>query len=681
MRGCVPANRAVLEEVARSLHPDADEISHIGTGGFASTFRVRRAADLSALKIIDPSIAAVDRVDRELAALQRVNHPNVVQYRDVGSHDFDGLTYRWIEMAYVEADSLASQLRGGRAFTLGQAVELLRSAVAGAAAIWEAGTAHRDLSPNNLLITAVGQAVIVDLGLARHVDDVTITVLPTPGTPGWMSPEQVGANPTHGDWRSDQFVLGLLGYLLVTGVAPYSAPNRVDLWQAPASQTPRPVRAVNPDVPVVVADVIERMLHKQPHRRYLQPAALLADLERAAAALQVPTSSADQLPAFYLAIGHVKNFATEAFIRELRPDGLIIDAQARARTSEFTNTAAGATALAAIDPVTHFARSPVPLRPAQYQRLTHGTEAVLTGFVDEEARRRWCQPVVDAALADDPDVVIAPYFYAASGELPWIHESLACGRAVTEYLATNPGEGGKRSRTWTGVAVASSWLATDGDRDQLLTALTGQPMQALYLLVAAPQPSFGPLADVPTLRGFRDLLGVMREAGVPVIAGRRASSGLLLLALGAAGWSTGVSGNLMNMSPHPEAEETGGRGYDRVYVPQLLNHISAPIFALMHQTDPARVQLNTTYGQALLAANPALDELTTAQRMLLLQHNLTAMRSQVNELATRSAPGRVALLREWMPAAQEAYAALPATRLPGEGAGFLQAWTDVLQTG
>src|SRR5690606_25447925 len=108
----------------------------------------------------------------------------------------------------------------------------------------------------------------------------------------------------------------------------------------------------------------------------------------------------------------------------------------------------------------------------------------------------------------------------------------------------------------------------------LLSTITGQPMAALYLMVATSQPSFAPLGDLATLRGFRDLLTVLREAAVPVIAGKRASSGLLLLALGAAGWGTGASGNLMNMSPHPEADEEGWSPLDRIYVPRLLNSVA-----------------------------------------------------------------------------------------------------------
>ena len=82
----------------------------------------------------------------------------------------------------------------------------------------------------------------------------------------------------HGDWRSDQFVIGALAYRLLTNVQPFYALSLVDRWRAPAVQTPQPIRAIDPEIPSAAADVVERMLHKQPHRRYLRVDELLADL-------------------------------------------------------------------------------------------------------------------------------------------------------------------------------------------------------------------------------------------------------------------------------------------------------------------------------------------------------------------------------------------------------------------
>jgi serine/threonine protein kinase len=173
-------------------------VEHLGTGGFASTFKVISAdgADTYALKFVDGNLSEPERVTRELHALRRVDHANVVSYRDTGTVMFESAEYRagspWTSSRATRSLRL---LNDGRTFSLAEAVSLLRQVVSGAAALGAAETAHRALSKNNLLITPTGRLVIVDLGMARHLDDETVTNLPTPRTPGWMSPEQVGPPP------------------------------------------------------------------------------------------------------------------------------------------------------------------------------------------------------------------------------------------------------------------------------------------------------------------------------------------------------------------------------------------------------------------------------------------------------------------------------------------------------
>lgn len=673
----MPADHSSLEPVARALIGPDDDLTHLGTGGFASTFKVAKPdGSAVALKVVDPDMSEADRVNRELAALQRVNHPNVVAYRRWGETEHDGVTFRWIEMDYVEGQPLGSLLRAGKQYTAAEAAHLLHEIVAGAEAIWAQDTAHRDLSPNNILVTNDGVPVIVDLGMARHLDDETITALPTPGTPGWMSPEQVGSSPTHGDWRSDQFVLGLVGYTLLTGTEPFVARNAAEAWFAPAHQTPRSVRAVAPSVPAVIADVVEKMIARQPHRRYLRSKALLDDLSRAVAALAAETATPVAAVRFYLEISQAKTFAEDGFIERLSPAGVIIDARARARVNEFCVAARDAKAEAIVDPSTIFARSPLDARPAQYLELPHGSDDRLTGFSDDAARRAWIDPILELHTANEPSVLIAPYFFAGEGELNWIRESLSMARVTTEMADAREAE----VQVWTGMSLSASWLTSQDERDRMLAAVTAQGHAALYLLVHTNQQPFAPIGDVEVLRGFRDVIEVMTEAQVPVIAGRRSSSGLLLLSLGAFGWSTGVAGNLKNATPHPEeASQRGGPGLDRIYVPELLNHINLTSYVQMLNTPIGEENLRptTTFGEALLEANPTLDTLTAAQRVQLLRHNLMAMKKQVSRLDETSAHSRLTSMRELVLSARDLYRQLPQAR-PGEEGTFLEAWLQVL---
>lgn len=673
----MPADRNSLEVVALQVIPPGATLTHLGTGGFACTFRVSGDGTDYALKVIDPSLSEAERVDRELAALQRVSHPGVVPFISHGDVEHNGTAYKWIKMDFVEGRSLRQVLAAGEVFSTVEALQLVRDLVDAASAIWGEKTAHRDLSPGNIILRPDGSPMIVDLGLARHVDDETLTELPTPGTPGWMSPEQVRSTPTHGDWRSDQFVIGALGYLFLTNVQPFFAPHLADRWLAPATTKPQPIRAIDPSVPSVAADVIERMLHKQPHRRYLKVADLLGDLDRAILALEDSQVGVTAPLQFFAHIAQIKNFAEKGGLADIAPHGVVIDVRAGQRVAEFLDDARSIRATSVIDPVTHYARSPEPVRPSFFKKLSYGDGAKLTGFSDDAARTAYCQEVLDQMMEHSPDVVVAPYFYAGEGEASWITESLACAAKFQELMDLRAVDA--RAEVWTGIAVHGTWLSDDAGRDTLLAALTGQPMTALYLLVVTGQASFAPLGDVAVLRGYRDLLSVLREAGTPVVAAKRASSGLLLLTLGAWAWATGVSGNLMNMAPHPEVEEDGGgNALPRLYVPRLLNTISVDTYVLMRAANASLVELQTPQSAALFASNYDLDQLTTEQRILISQHNMVAQREQVESLAALPAGQRIATMRTLVEEASATYRALPPPRIVGDGPSFLGAWADAL---
>lgn len=666
----MPANRDLLEQIARLIAPPSASVEHLGTGGFACTFRVTTDDDIYALKIIDPDVGEPERVDRELAALQRVHHEGVVHFRQVGSREYAGVEYRWIEMDFIEGHTLRTSLDGGEVFSVGDSIRLTRDLVEAANAIWIQGTAHRDLTPRNIMLSNTGP-VIVDLGLARHVDDESMTALPTPGTPGWMSPEQVSSSPTHGDWRSDQFVLGSIAYLLLTGVAPFYSRNAFECWLAPAKVTPRPIRSVVPAVPAPVAEIVERMMHKQPHRRYLKVAELLADLDAANAAWEEAADSAGEIAEYYPTIGMLKSWAADGFLGRLRATGTIIEAQVGERTDEFISDTRDAGGLVVIDPSTWLARSPKSVQPAAFKKLPYGDRPALTGFADDAERLTWSTTVWNTHASSGGDAYLTPYFYAGEGELNWVSTSLGCAADYRSLAQTQSFTGD----LWTSVLVHAKWLSDDDKRDRLLTLLTGQAMDRLYLLVHTVQPSFAPLADVDTLRGLRDLLEVMRDAGVPVVVGKRASSGLLLLAMGAQGWGTGVSANQMNAAPHPESQSGGGQAIERVYVPRLLTQITAPAFALIAQQHASVEDLGTPEGRQLMSLNPDLENLTPDQRVLLHRHNQVAQWEHASRLSGLPAGRRISEMREWIREASNTVKQLPPLR---DDFGFLGAWEAAL---
>lgn len=676
----MPADEEFLTRAVHEAFPN-HSIELCGTGGFASTFHVQGEAGDLAVKMLDPEKAGSVRSEREIRALTLVDHPNVVGYRETSEVTIDEVSVRYLVMNFVEGQSLMNSLRAGDLWPVERIIDFARGVTSGLTAIWSMSLAHRDLTPNNIMVRPDGTPVIVDLGIARHLDLETVTQLPTPGSPGWMAPEQVGLEPEHGDWRSDQFTFGLVLYLMSTGVFPFTGDNPEELWLAPAVQDLRPPQIVNPDLPTAFGDVIRQMTAREPYQRYLRPEALSGAIELASIQFesQGAASNARTL-VFGLAQGHVKNFGGNPFYAELGADAVIVDARNANwdKTSELLDCAREAQSLRSVDPVNFLDRSPRDARPAGYIELPYGKGDRRTGFSDFDDRMRYAKPIVQYQMDLSSDRVIAPYFYAAVSEPTWIRESLEFGRIAKEIVD----EGDTDNEVWTGVAISGTFLR-EQHRTTLLNLLTGAAPKVLYLLVHTNQSANAPLNDRELLEGFSVVIETMNQAGTEVIVGRRYTEGLLLMALGATGWTVGVSATHQNMQPHPEeADEDarGGKGHDWYYSPELLNSLTVPRRAALQPAHPAFFAPQTTYDEKVFSDVPARAEIgqDTEARVELIRHNLTEMRRQAAELGNVGASQRTRLMRDWVTSAESQYEALGGPWGPAEGPGFLSTWLQVL---
>jgi serine/threonine protein kinase len=678
------ANEAALSSAVQTAFPGA-AISLLGCGGFACTFRVQDGSDDLAVKVIDPhQVSNPLREEREVLALRTVNHENVVRYRGTGVVADGGVSYRFLQMDFVEGRSLRELFTSGHSFSNPELATLTEDLANGAVAIWAAGLAHRDLSPNNVMIKPDGRAVIVDLGLARHLSLPTLTThLPTPGTPGWMSPEQVDAEPERGDWQSDQFVIGLLLYRAATGVEPFSGANFFELWRAPCDRSPLPPRFLNPSLPRRAALFIQQLTRREAHARYMNPQDLLEDA--ALAAHELRTGQALPAPTrplrFLLALGETKNYLDDSFFDALAPDGLIIDARGvtPGDVATWINRADQRNVASMIDPDNYLDQAPPNARPAHYLRLPYAsdaTPAIAGRFPDDTQREAYARPIIDYQLAAGASAVLAPYFYADTGQSERIDESLRLG-VVTKRLLLGSGH---PHPTWSVIAVADSWLR-QSYLHQLLALLAHHRPEVLYLLAATNQSRAQPCADDEVLRGMRSVIEQVNDQGGEVVAGRRYNSGLILGVVGAAGWSTGYEGTLQNLQPPPTGtdEGGGGPGAEWYYAPRLLNSVKVATRAALVGAHGAIFAPTDPYDQALFGANPGLADIsTTADRRLLHQHNLFALRQQAAALSALSASERLRTMRGWVQAARTNYNTISAAWDPGEDPAFLDAWQAIL---
>src|SRR5262249_25102418 len=161
--------------------------------------------------------------------------------------------------------------------------EILRigmQAAAGLAAAHEQGLVHRDVKPANILLEhGIERAVLTDFGLARAADDVTLTRWGiVAGTPQYMSPEQARGEPL--DARSDLFSLGCVLYEMATGISPFRADSMLATMRRLVDEAPQSMDSLNPELPPWFVAIVEKLLEKDPARRFNSAAEVSQLLER-----------------------------------------------------------------------------------------------------------------------------------------------------------------------------------------------------------------------------------------------------------------------------------------------------------------------------------------------------------------------------------------------------------------
>jgi serine/threonine protein kinase len=187
-------------------------------------------------------------------------------------------------MQYVPGESLQTRVDREGPLDVRQLLRIGIQAAAGLAAAHEQGVIHRDIKPANILLeNQVERVLLTDFGLARTVDDASLTHTGIiAGTPHYMSPEQASGESC--DHRTDLFSLGAVLYFMATGRPPFRAEKAIGVLHRICNDSYPSVWSINPDIPDEVCEVIDRLLEKKAHRRFASAAAtrdaLVGILER-----------------------------------------------------------------------------------------------------------------------------------------------------------------------------------------------------------------------------------------------------------------------------------------------------------------------------------------------------------------------------------------------------------------
>jgi serine/threonine-protein kinase len=244
----------------------------IGGGGMSRVFLAHEHAlgRRVVIKVLEAAGARVDaeRFRREVLLSARLTHPHIVPLLTAG--EVDGLSY--YIMPYVEGLSLRARLRADGVLPVGEAIRLIRNVAAALACAHEQGIIHRDIKPDNIIVTG-GLAVVLDFGVSKALaaataapeDGITGAGL-TIGTPRYMAPEQVVADPNI-DARADLYALGVLAYELLSGATPFGGNDPVRILRAHIAESPAPLDSQRPGLPAAVGTLVMRCLEKDRTRR------------------------------------------------------------------------------------------------------------------------------------------------------------------------------------------------------------------------------------------------------------------------------------------------------------------------------------------------------------------------------------------------------------------------------
>jgi serine/threonine-protein kinase len=233
------------------------------------------------LKVLPPDLAAVvsvDRFRREIHLAASLQHPHIVPLHAAGSAD--GLLY--YTMPLVEGESLRAKLSREGEQPIAEAVKLLRDVADALACAHEHGVLHRDIKPDNILVSR-HHALVADFGVAKALSAASGKGAGTTegvalGTPAYMAPEQAAADP-HTDHRADIYALGVVGYEMLAGNTPFPGLSGQAALAAHATKPAPPVTEARPSVPMPLATLIMRCLEKHPADRWQSADEVLQRLE------------------------------------------------------------------------------------------------------------------------------------------------------------------------------------------------------------------------------------------------------------------------------------------------------------------------------------------------------------------------------------------------------------------
>lgn len=289
-------------------------IDKVGSGGMADVYKARchRLNRFVAIKVLKPEYSDdknfVKKFRGEAQSAAGLSHPNIVNVYDVG--DDNGLHY--IVMELVEGITLKNFIERKGKLEVKEAVGIAIQIAMGMEAAHLNHIIHRDIKPQNIIISREGKVKVTDFGIAKATNSNTITSNAM-GSVHYLSPEQ--ARGGYSDEKSDIYSLGVTLYEMLSGQVPFAGDNTVSVALLHIQGEAAPLREIDPNIPLSVDKIVQKCMQKKPERRYLTASELIADLKRSISNpngdfVVIPNTGVSDSPTITISeneVNHIKN--------------------------------------------------------------------------------------------------------------------------------------------------------------------------------------------------------------------------------------------------------------------------------------------------------------------------------------------------------------------------------------
>lgn len=253
----------------------------IGVGGMADVYKGKDIVDnkIVAIKILKTEFSDneefLSRFRNESKAISLLSHPNIVKIYDVGFSE----NLQYIIMEYIDGITLKEYIEKEKALNWKDAVHFMIQILRALQHAHENGIVHRDIKPQNIMMLDDGTIKVMDFGIAKFSRETGKTATDQAiGSVHYISPEQAKGEAT--DEKSDIYSVGVMLYEMLTGQKPFDSDNSVSIAVMNINDIPKRPRAVNPNVPAGLEEIILKAMEKNPLDRYQSASEMIKDIER-----------------------------------------------------------------------------------------------------------------------------------------------------------------------------------------------------------------------------------------------------------------------------------------------------------------------------------------------------------------------------------------------------------------